>query len=533
MHLLTTIGIGLCLICVISAGCYGAAAARPDADRPPAVTASADELKLAESANAGFAIDLYGQLAKEHRGENLFFSPFSVSTALIIATEGASGETAEQMGKVLHVPDSLRPRDTEAVSVPWKLGPLEKGQAAIAYRLSPEPASPELRAKIDRLKRELDAANKQTAALEQAEKWLDAQKSHGTATKLADELNPLLKQTEPYEWRAANALWAEKTYPFRSTYLDAIRAVFGNVLKPADFRGQSEAARGEINSWVAQQTHDRIKDLMPPGSIDRATRLVITNAVYFKGEWLDPFSESETQPKDFHLADGSKVPTPMMSKYEYSAGYGAFDADGKVFDTPKMIPVAMPDDDPSLYPDAHGFTAIRLPYKGNKLFMAIIVPRSADGLAALEAKLPQTGLKQWIDRIVDRSVIVNVPKFKLEAEYGLNESLGDLGMVRAFNNPNGANGAQFDRMTTNRNPDEQLYISAVRHKTFVEVNEKGTEAAAATGIAMAAAAARPEPPKTRLFIPTFWADKPFLFAICDKENGSILFLGRILTAPPK
>ena len=129
-------------------------------------------------------------------------------------------------------------------------------------------------------------------------------------------------------------------------------------------------------------------------------------------------------------------------------------------------------------------------------------------------------------------MIVNLPKFKLEAEYGLNKSLADLGMVRAFNNPNGANGAQFDRMTTSRNPEDQLFISAVRHKTFVEVNEKGTEAAAATGIAMAAAMARAQPPKTRPFIPTFRADKPFLFAICDKETGSILFLGRIVTAPP-
>ena len=216
-----------------------------------------------------------------------------------------------------------------------------------------------------------------------------------------------------------------------------------------------------------------------------------------------------------------------------NAGYGAFDADGKTFDTPRMIPVTMSDDDPSLYPDAHGFTAIRLRYKGNKLFMVIIVPRSADGLAALEAKLPQTGLQQWIDRIVDRTVIVNVPKFKLEAEYGLEKSLAGLGMVRAFNNPNGPDGAQFDRMTTSTDPAQQLYISAVRHKTFVEVNEKGTEAAAATGIAMAAASARREQPKTRPFIPTFWADKPFLFAICDKDSGSILFLGRIVTAPPK
>jgi serine protease inhibitor len=533
MHRIATVGIGLLLGCSMTEHCSAASAVKPDADRPPAVTASPDELKLAESANAGFALDLYGQLAKEHPGENLFFSPFSVSSALLIAAEGASGQTAEQMGKVLHVPSSLRNTGANAASIPWQLGPLDKGQAAMTYRLSPEPASPELRMKIDQLKRDLDAANQQTVSLERTEKWQEAQKSHAAAKKLAAELNPLLKQTEPYEWRAANALWAEKTYPFRPTYLDTIRAVYGDVLKPVDFHGHAEAARGEINSWVSQQTHDRIKDLMPPGSIDSATRLVITNAVYFKGEWLDPFDESATQPKNFHLADGSKVQTPMMSKYEHYASYGAFDADGKTFDTPRMIPVTMSDDDPSLYPDAHGFTAVRLRYKGNKLFMVIIVPRSADGLAAIEAKLPQTGLQQWIDRIVDRTVIVNVPKFKLEAEYGLEKSLAGLGMVRAFNNPIGPDGAQFDRMTTSTDPAQQLYISAVRHKTFVEVNEKGTEAAAATGIAMAAASARLEQPKTRPFIPTFWADKPFLFAICDKDSGSILFLGRMVTAPPK
>jgi serpin B len=435
----------------------------------------------------------------------------------LIAAEGAGGETAEQMTAALGVP----------ASAAADLSRIHKGQAAIYFRLSPEPVAPALRQKIDRLRSELDAANRQTASLEKSQKWNEALASNRAAEKLAAELNPLLKQTEPYEWRAANALWGEQSYPFRSSYLDTIRAYYGSVVKPIDFGGQAEAARAAINDWVARQTRDRIKDLMPPRSIDSMTRLVIANAVYFKGEWLEPFDQSSTMPKDFHTADGGKTPTPMMSKYLYNAcGYGAFNADGKEFETPREIPFEMSDEDPSLYPDAHGFTAVKLPYKGNKLFMVMIAPRSADNLAALEQQLPQTGLKSWIDKIVDRPVIANVPKFKLETEYGLEKSLQALGMVRAFKNPIEPNGAQFNRMTTSNDPAKQLYISVVRHKTFVEVNEKGTEAAAATGVALAEAAARPQPPKTRPFTPTFWANKPFLFAICDRDTHSILFLGR-------
>jgi serpin B len=160
--------------------------------------------------------------------------------------------------------------------------------------------------------------------------------------------------------------------------------------------------------------------------------------------------------------------------------------------------------------------------------MVVIVPRSPEGLGALEQQLPRTGIQHWIDGIAIRTVIVNVPKFKLEAEYGLEKSLAALGIVRAFIDPAQANGAQFDRMTASDDPSKKLFISAVRHKTFVDVNEKGTEAAAATGIAMAATAAMRQPPKMRPFVPTFWADKPFLFAVCDRETHSILFLGRVV-----
>jgi len=515
------------VLSVVSQGCSNAAAT-PTVDRPPAVTASPAELALAESANGDFAVDLYQQLAKENPNQNLFFSPFSVSSALLIATEGASGETADQMGNVLHVPKTLRNAGPDAASLPWQLTDLHKGQAAIYYRLSPEPVSPELSAKIAKLRSDLDAANHETERLGTSDNWQKAEASNAAAEKLAGELNPLLAQTEPYEWRAANALWAEKTYPFRPSFLDTIHTYYGSVAIPVDFRGNAEASRQQINDWVAQQTRDRIKDLMPSGTVDNLTRLVITNAVYFKGEWLRPFDVGSTQPKDFHLPDGKSLQTPMMSKYLFDGGYGAFNGDGTPFNTPQEIPVDMHDDDPSLYPDSHGFTAARLSYKGGKLFMAIIVPQSADGLASLEQQLPGKGLQPWIAGINDRTVIVNVPKFKLEAEYSLVKTLQALGMVRAFNSPADPAGAQFDRMTTSTDPAQQLYISAVQHKTFVEVNEKGTEAAAATGLAMAETKAAPfEQPKTRPFIPTFWADKPFVFAICDNATHSILFLGRV------
>ena len=501
----------------------------PAVDRPPAITASAEEVALAQSSNGDFAIDLYRQLAAERPGENLFFSPFSISSALLMATEGASGETAEQMGKVLRVPKSLRSSGSQAASLPWRLAGLHKGQAAIYYRLSPEPISPELRDKIVRLRSDLAAANSRTAALDHSGKWQEAQQSHDTAEKLADELNPLLKEMEPYEWRTANALWGEKTYGFRSSFLDTIHMYYGSVVFPVDFRSGADAARQEINAWVARQTSDRVQDFFGAGALNSNTRLVITDAVYFRGEWLEPFDASSTRPADFHLADGKRVSTPMMEKYIYgSAGYGAFKGDGTAFDTPREIPVDMPDNDPSLYPDARGFTAIRLPYKVGKLFMVMIVPQSAAGLGELE-KLLSTGLKPWLDRIANRTVIVNVPKFKLEADYGLEKSLQAMGMVRAFHRPGGPDGAQFDRMTASDDPAQQLFISAVRHKTFVEVNEKGTEAAAVTGIRMDAKSAAHEPPKTRPFIPTFWADKPFLFAICDSETHSILFFGRLVS----
>ena len=202
-----------------------------------------------------------------------------------------------------------------------------------------------------------------------------------------------------------------------------------------------------------------------------------------KGNGWNHSTSPSTRPADFHLADGKSVSDAddVRSTSYGSAGYGAFNGDGTAFDTPREIPVDMPDNDPSLYPDARGFTALAAPVQGGQAVHGDHRPAIGRRPGRIGAEAAATGLQPWIDRIADRTVIVNVPKFKLETEYSLEKSLQALGMVRAFNEPGRPDGAQFDRMTTSDDPAQQLFISAVGHKTFVEVNEKGTEAAAATG----------------------------------------------------
>ncbi len=343
-------------------------------------------------------------------------------------------------------------------------------------------------------------------------------------------MNALLTQVNQYELRVANALWAEKSYPFSPAYLATIHNYYGTGgAFPVDFKGNPEGERQKINAWVLEQTNQRIRDLMPPGSIDALTRLVLTNAIYFKGEWAAPFEESETKDEDFLAAVGNKVRAAMMHKNGLEgARYGAFNADGSPFATPRMISRGEASDTAALYPGKGGFLVAELPYKGGDLAMLAIVPRPgvpgapADGLAALEQKLSAEMLQAWLGKLEARAVNVELPKFKLETEYQMNDTLKTLGMARAFS----PSDAQFDGMTTSHDPANRLYIALVVHKAFVEVNEKGTEAAAATGVAVASVSMPANVP----FTPTFRADRPFLFAIRDMKTGTILFLGR-LTSP--
>ncbi len=364
--------------------------------------------------NTAFAIDLYHQL-RDAEG-NLFFSPYSISTALAMTYAGARGETETQMAQALH---------------------FDLGQEAL------HPAF---------------------AALGQ----------RFQAVQAAGDV----------QFSVANALWPHIDYPFLPTFLELVAANYGVALTALDYVTDPEGARQQINAWAETQTQGKIKDLIPPRIIDELTRLVLTNAIYFKGNWANQFDPARTKDAPFTVQSGQRVTVRLMAQ-KLTCGYG----------------------------EAAGVQVLELPYVGNDLSMVILLPSVVDGLASLEAQLTPAALTQWTGRLREIEVQVFLPRFKVEAAFRLDEALQALGMIDAFDLLR-ANFAAMDGIA-------MLFISAVLHKAFVEVNEEGTEAAAATAVVMGL---RSMPPPT----PVFRADHPFLFLIRENSTGSVLFLGRVM-----
>jgi serine protease inhibitor len=489
------------------------------------------EIREVVKANDKFAFALYARLTQANPGQNLFFSPYSMSSALVMVAEGARSETAEEMGKVLGYPDSARHKGEEARTLPWNMTRIHMGMAALNdhFDAGSRPASKEARDKLASLRQALQNANEKATKLARNNNFAEFQAAKADAERLADEINKLQTQYDRYEMRIANALWGEKTYAFKQSYFDALDKYYHTSgFFPVDFKNDFENARQRINGWVEERTHHRIKDMISRNSFDaeaqKRLRLVLTNAIYFKGEWSEVFPKEATKDDDFHLANGKKQRVPMMAYEDMKAArYAAFRGDGTYFDTPKQV--ALGEKDTSiLYPDERGFQMLELSYKGGEMSMVLIVPRSANGLPALEKKLNSADVQTWIDKMTNREVHVFVPRFKLETMYDMEDALQGMGMVRAFVDPRQAKGAQFDGMSASSDPAQKFYISKVLHKAFVEVNEKGTEAAAATAVSMAVGAAAPI---LMPFTPVFKADRPFVFLIRDVKTGSILFLGRM------
>jgi serpin B len=289
-----------------------------------------------------------------------------------------------------------------------------------------------------------------------------------------------------YELHVADALWAEKNFAFLDDFLKLTSTHYGAGFNRVDFEGSPEAARKTINQWVEQKTEDKIQDLIPPGGVGPATRLVLTNAIYFKGSWESPFDKAQTRDEDFHLSVAQTVKAPLMHI------------------TQKLG-----------YCDGGTFKAIDIPYKSRELSMIVLLPNDVAGLPALEQSLTAAGLKQWLDKLqVGPRVVLTLPKFRMSQRFELEGTLARMGMAQAFQ----AKSADFSAMTGKRD----FWISAAIHKAYVDVNEEGTEAAAATGIMVGAmAVARPQPPIV------FRADHPFLFLIRDNRSGAILFMGRV------
>lgn len=388
----------------------GAAAAKD-----PAPAEQSDEKTIAEGNNA-FALELYAKLAEPaFGGGNLFFSPYSISSALAMAYAGARGQTAQQMADVLHF-------------------------------------------------------------------TLPQEKLHSAFAGLKDQLSQDDTQSG-YELSVANALWGQKGYRFLEEFIELNRKYYGAGLNEVDFVTAAEAARQKINAWVEKQTRGKIKDLIQSGVLGPLTKLVLTNAIYFKGRWASQFDKDRTKDEPFMVTRDKKVEAALMNQK------GRFK-----------------------YYEQDAFQMLQLPYKGAVLSMVVILPRKIDGLAEMTKSLTAENLKKWLVRMRKREVIVYLPKFKMTSQFELAGCLGAMGMPDAFSLPP----ADFSGMTA----DKELFISNVIHKAFVAVDEEGTEAAAATGVVMGITAVV-EPL-------VFRADRPFVFMIRDNRSGSILFIGRVV-----
>jgi serpin B len=291
----------------------------------------------------------------------------------------------------------------------------------------------------------------------------------------------------PQLWVSDN-LWGQRGYGFRKGYLDLLHECYGAGLQEVDFRTAPERARQTINAWVERQTNHKIPELLAPRAIHSLTRLVLVSAIYFKGDWATPFDKSATRPEIFRIDARRQIRTPMMKNTDE---FGYFEDEQ--------------------------LQGLRMMYQGDDLALLILLPKHAEGLAALEKTLTPEKLKTWMAKLRTQKVDVTLPKFRMTDEFALEDTLMALGMRKAFSPAE----ADFSGMNDGREP---LRIDTVTHKAFVEVNEEGTEAAAATAVGMAALSA---PPTISPPIPVLRADHPFLFAICDVQTGLLLFLGRV------
>jgi len=483
----------------------------PATQEPP----RAQEQPAATAAD-GFGLELYRALDRAQPGKNLFFSPYSVAVALTMTAEGARDETAAEMLQVLHLPSPIAPAHAAFAAL------------AQRFRAGGGETSEDARRRIATLRQELDAANRQAEELERAGKGREARDAAQRAQKVADALNALLATVDCYDLRVANGLWVERTFQLVPDYVATIDRHYGTGgVAPLDFAGDPEGARQHINGWVEQHTERRIRDLLPAGSVTPGTRLVIGNAVFFRGEWAKPFEKASTRREDFVLAGGEPVKADLMrERRREQVPYAAFDGRGNYFATPLEVP----QDEklrPPTYPDDAGFTMIELPYKGGELTMTVLAPRSPGGLKHLEGMLTAPALANWLARLQPRTVDTAMLRFEQNAAFDLAAVLRGMGMRRAFVNPAGPAGAQFGGMSAATDPERQLFIGAVLHKAWVAVDEKGTEAAAATAVAMAPGSAAPRVTMVP-FVPVFRADRPFLFLIRDARSGTVLFLGRVV-----
>ena len=354
---------------------------------------------------------------------NVFFSPYSASSTLGMVFTGAKGETEKEIARALH---------------------LDK----------------------------LDAAK--------------SQRREAFLQSIQERLVAEARMKGPQELHIANALWSTPDTPLRTAFVAGIRDSFSGEIQKVDFNNES-AARAKINGWVEDQTQGRIKDLIPVGVLTPLTRLVLTNAVYFKAAWEHPFSKFQTRKDAFHVSPSQKTHVDMMRQTEHFR-----------------------------LTEADGLKMLKLPYEGNKASMLVILPDRAEDLPAIEETLTAEKLDGWLAQGKEVRVAVTIPRFRNENAYDLIPAMTGMGVTQAFK----PHLADFGDIAQAINAP--LYIGAFLHKAFINVDEAGTEAAAASAMAAKTTAML----QKNAPIP-FTADHPFLYLIRAEETGDILFIGRM------
>lgn len=374
-------------------------------------------------ANNRFAFELYGKL-RSHEG-NLFYSPYSIFSALTMTYAGAAGETSTEMADTLEI-------------APLG-GRVHSDQAELLKRLNSTDAN------------------------------------------------------RPYQLAIANRLWSRADDPLLDSFKQVVERNYQAAPEVLDF-GDAEAARATINEWTAQRTFGKIKEAVPPGTLDGETGLVLVNAIYFKGDWAEEFDAENTLPGSFYLTGGEKIEVPMMYvNWSFPFAHVKYNGEWQL-------------------------KIVAIPYKSDELSLVVLLPDERDGLADLEKHLAAASVERWLSQMEKVRVRLSLPKFKLSAGFQLKETLQQMGMSRAFvPSDAGPAGADFSGM----NGDRKLFLSAVVHQAVIDVNEKGTEAAAETVPVPAPTPVEPEEPAL------FQADHPFVFLIRDNRSESILFMGRI------
>ncbi len=369
-----------------------------------------------------FGYDLYHLLSKDNDA-NLFFSPYSITQALAMTFAGAHGQTETEMADVLHFP------------LP---------QADL---------------------------HRQINGLDQSLYFLP---------------DDLKEREDAFQLNIANAIWGQTGYPFKSSYLDLIAESYGAGIHLVDFVKSAENARKTINNWVEDQTNGKIKDLIPSGALDSLTRLVLTNAIYFKATWQKEFNEDLTHPTDFVISANQTVTVEMMeqkNRFNY-----------QFTDEIQMV---------------------ELPYVNSRYAMVLLMPRQGD-LNQFVQGFDLAGYRQLMEGKKQGEILLSLPKFEFEGSFSASQALKELGMSTPF-----TEAADFSGIY--EQGAQPLFISDVIHKAFVAVDEQGTEAAAATAVIVGATSAMPEEDPIKMVF-----DHPFMFMIQDRESGLILFMGNVI-----